>query len=64
MTASVQISFRQIRGTQNRHESETLQDTGDIDVSRIALLSQEGNSLGSSGTIILYAESILDSSGL
>ena len=32
-------------GTQNRRESEALQDTGGVGVSRIALLSQEGSTI-------------------
>jgi hypothetical protein len=49
---AVQISFRQICGTQNRHESEALQDTGGVEVSRIALLSQEGSTIETAVEIV------------
>ena len=49
---AVQISFRQICGTQNRRESEALQDTGGVEVSRIALLSQEGSTIETAVEIV------------
>jgi hypothetical protein len=49
---SVQISFRQICGTQNRRESAALQDTGGVEVSRIALLSQEGSTIETAVEIV------------
>jgi hypothetical protein len=49
---AVQISFRQICGTQNRRESETLQDTGGVEVDRIALLSQEGSTIETAVEIV------------
>jgi hypothetical protein len=48
----VQISFRQICGTQNRRESAALQDTGGVEVSRIALLSQEGSTIETAVEIV------------
>src|SRR5580765_6197545 len=43
---------RQICGTQNRCESVTLQDTGGVEVNRIALLSQEGSTIETAVEIV------------
>jgi hypothetical protein len=49
---AVQTSFRQICGTQDWREFETLQDTGGDEVSRTALLSQEGSTIETAVEIV------------
>jgi hypothetical protein len=49
---SVQISFRSVCGTQDWRESEIFQDTGGVEVRRIALLSQQGSTIEPAGEIV------------
>ena len=49
---AIQISFRQMRGTQDWHEFQALQDTGGVDASRTALLSQEGSTIETAVEIV------------
>ena len=49
---SVQISSRQIHGTQAWHEPLALQETGSVEISGTALLSQEGSTIETAVEIV------------